>query len=454
MTRVLVAGLDSVPPELFFDRPDFDMPFVRQLMRRGSWGEMESCHPPITVPAWAVMATGRPPSELGLYGFRHRGADLYRGISLPTSGSISAKAIWDYVGDSGGRVAVLGVPPGHPPRAVNGNWLSCFLTPHQTAYASPRDFADKIESWLGGPPLFDAEFRKEDRDRTLEQIYEVTRHKFEIARRCLQGNDWQMAMFVDIAPDRLHHAFWKYFDPNHSGYQKGHRYADVIPRYYQYMDSCLKDLFEGLPPDTVTLIVSDHGSKGMAGCFCVNEWLYREGFLKLKEYPTTVRPIEKCDVDWSKTVAWGWGGYYARIFINRRGREPQGVVSASDYESVRQSLREKLRDVCGPHGEKWDNNVVLSEPSWRGDPPDLMVYFDNLCQRSAGTLGHKTLYLAENDTGPDDAVHAQNGIFLLNGPGVTPSGRTQINILDVAPTVLKTLGLPVPSGLAGKSVYK
>jgi predicted AlkP superfamily phosphohydrolase/phosphomutase len=450
--RVLIAGIDSVPPELLFDRADFDLPFVRSLQSRGWWGEMRSCDPPITVPAWAVMATGRGPERLGLYGFRHRGADLYRGVTLPSSADVREKAVWDLAGEAGRRVAVVGVPPGHPPRAVNGSWISCFLTPSGADYASPPGLAARVESWLGGRPRFDAEFRKDDRDDTLRQVYETTRHKFEVVRRLLREDPWDFAMFVDIGPDRLHHAFWKFADPEHPGYRAGHRFERAVPEYYRFLDDRLRELFAELPPDTWTFVVSDHGSQRTDGCFAVNEWLHREGYLVLKTYPSAVTPLERCEVDWSRTTAWGWGGYYARLFVNRRGREPQGCVPPERYESFRRELGDRLRAVRGADGRAWVNRVTYAEPGWRGDPPDLMVYFDDLRHRSAGSLGHGTPYLTENDTGPDDAVHSPDGVFLLNGPGLSAPGRRRIDIRDVAPTALKLLGVAAPPDLEGKSL--
>jgi predicted AlkP superfamily phosphohydrolase/phosphomutase len=88
-----------------------------------------------------------------------------------------------------------------------------------------------------------------------------------------------------------------------------------------------------------------------------------------------------------------------------------------------------------------------------GDKPDLMVYFDDLFWRSAGTLGHNELYLPENDTGPDDAVHAQDGMFVLYDPDQKHGGQvSDLNILDIAPTLLTRLGLPVPPSMEGKTL--
>ncbi|HRY28451.1 MAG TPA: alkaline phosphatase family protein [Elusimicrobiota bacterium] len=452
MTRVLIAGLDSIPPELFFDHPDFKMPFVRRLMSRGVYGEMVSCDPPITVPAWAVLATGKEPKELGVYGFRERGENPYSDIRLASSTSIKEPAVWDYLGRRGRPSVVVGVPPAYPPRRIRGPWVSCLLTPSSAPYATPPAVMKQIESWLGARPRLDAEFRREGRASTLAQIYETSRHKFEMTKRLLKNHPWDFAMFVDIGPDRMHHAFWKFFDKGHPGYRPGNEFERAIPDYYGFLDRQLESLFGELPADTAVLLASDHGSKRMNGCFCVNEWLLREGYLKLKRYPEKPTPIESCDVDWPRTRAWGWGGYYARIFINVKGREPAGAVSRRDYEPLRRKLARAFRGLRGPGGEGWKNQVLLSDKSWRGQPPDLLVYLDDLGHRSAGTLGHNGLYLRENDTGPDDAVHARNGFFWLGGTDVPLRGRRKIRIIDIAPTVLKLLGHPLPRTLRGKSI--
>jgi predicted AlkP superfamily phosphohydrolase/phosphomutase len=82
-----------------------------------------------------------------------------------------------------------------------------------------------------------------------------------------------------------------------------------------------------------------------------------------------------------------------------------------------------------------------------------MVYFDDLYWRSAGTLGHGSLYLSENDTGPDDAVHAQHGIFILHDPKLQPIGQIpDVKILDIAPTLLQRMGVPVPPTMEGQPI--
>ena len=82
----------------------------------------------------------------------------------------------------------------------------------------------------------------------------------------------------------------------------------------------------------------------------MNEWLIREGYLVLQEYPDEITPFEQLKVDWSKSRVWSAGGYYARIFINVKGREPEGVVESALYESFREELREKLESTLDEYG--------------------------------------------------------------------------------------------------------
>jgi predicted AlkP superfamily phosphohydrolase/phosphomutase len=89
----------------------------------------------------------------------------------------------------------------------------------------------------------------------------------------------------------------------------------------------------------------------------------------------------------------------------------------------------------------------------RGDAPDLMVYFDNLNWRSAGTVGYESMYLDENDMGPDDAVHDYFGIFIIYDPKkkIGKQIETQ-NILDIAPTILDIFGIEIPKDMEGKII--
>jgi predicted AlkP superfamily phosphohydrolase/phosphomutase len=454
MRKVLIVGLDSAPAEIVFDRRS-EFPVLNRLIEGGFYGTMRSSDPPITIPAWMVMSTGKDAGRLGLYGFRHRTGHTYDKMWIATAQSINEPAVWDILGRAGGRSVLVSVPPSYPPRPVPGYRVGCFITPGaENDYTYPKELKAELEAEFG-PYIFDVPFRTEDRGEILREIYRMTEKRFEVLHHLLRTKPWDLFMFVEIGVDRVQHAFWKYFDRTHHLYQPGNPFETAIVDYYKFVDRKIGALLEDAGDDTVVLVISDHGAKRMKGAFCVNEWLIAQGDLKLQGIPARGASIEKTPVDWSKTKAWGWGGYYARIFLNVEGREPQGVIKPADYERERESLAERLRAVRGPAGEPWATQVIKPNEYYadlRGDYPDLMVYFDDLYWRSAGTLGWGTMYLSENDTGPDDAVHAQHGVYILYDPRAKASVRKDIDITDVAPTVLRAFELPIPSDMKGTPI--
>ncbi len=450
--KVLVIGLDSVPASILFEELKDALPNIKRMIENGVSCVLESCHPPITIPAWMVMMTSKSPGRLGIYGFKHRKGNSYNDGWIANSTSVREKKVWDYLGQFGKKVCLIGVPPSYPPYPVNGNLVSCFITPtDKNEYTYPQELKSEIQGLLG-KYVFDIVFRTEDRDAILRELYDMTEKRFKIIKHLMKKDSWDFTMFVEIGVDRLHHAFWKFHDKKHPKYVRGNKYESVVKNYYKFIDQKIGELLDLVDDDTYIFIVSDHGTAGMKGCFCINEWMIREGYLTLK-YPDKQTDLDKCDVDWTKTKAWGWGGYYARIFLNVKGREPNGVIPAEDYQRVRDELREKLLQIKGPNGETFNNKVYTPEELYGeavGDKPDLLVYFDDLYWRSAGTVGHSSLYLAENDTGPDDSVHWYDGVLVLYNKKNNYAARLEKrSIYDVAPTILDIMGLPVPSDMQG-----
>ena len=453
--RFVIMGLDCAAPDLVFSKLAGRIPNISAMAAKGARGPLESTDPPITIPAWMSMMTGLNPGRLGLYGFRHRKDFDYRDIWIASSASIRAKTIWDIVGDAGGQSCVVGVPPTYPPPKISGHLVSCFITPNtDRQYTYPPGLKREIEDLIGNY-ITDVKFRVEDRSKLLKAIYDMTDRRFTILEYLLQEKPWDLFAFVEIGLDRIHHAFWKYFDPDHHLYESGSRFESAIPDYYAHLDGWIGRLMESIPGEVPIMVVSDHGAQPMKGAFCINQWLADQGYLAMKT-PEVPEVLSRVDVDWTRTRAWGWGGYYARIFLNVEGREKSGIVSPADFEKERDELARRISSISGPLGEKWDTRVIIPEDIYdplEGDPPDLMVYLDDLSWRSAGTVGHGSTYLSENDTGPDDAVHAKDGMYILNAPGIRP-GYRRASILDVAPTALRYMGLPVPSVMRGRAIGK
>src|SRR4030042_2234534 len=162
--KVLVIGLDSMPSELLSDGLLRQLPNIRRMTEMGVSSTLFSCDPPITIPAWAVMMTGRSPGRLGLYGFRHRKGYSYDEGWIATSGSVRSQKLWDILGRNGKKVCLIGIPPSYPPFPVRGNLISCFLTPDASSECTyPRNLKHEIQELFGDYP-FDVPFRTEDRD--------------------------------------------------------------------------------------------------------------------------------------------------------------------------------------------------------------------------------------------------------------------------------------------------
>jgi predicted AlkP superfamily phosphohydrolase/phosphomutase len=458
--RVAVIGLDCVTPQLLFGDLLDEVPNIRKLMDSGMHGDLASITPPITVPAWACAMTGRTPGQLGIYGFRNRKDNTYDGLSLATSGSIKSPAVWDELGAQGMRSVLIGVPPGFPPPKDFPGWrVGCFLTPPSAErFAFPQELEVEITDELGGEGnyIFDIpDFRKAGYDVALEQVFAMTERRFQVARRLIKNKPWDFFMLCEIAPDRLHHVFWQHYDPRHPLHEPGNKYQTAFQDYYRFLDREIGELMELIPSDAVTILMSDHGATPMMGGLCFNDWLMQGGYLHMTESLGGPMPIKDAPIDWSRTLAWGDGGYYGRLFLNVKGREPQGVIEPADYESVRDELIRKLEAAPGPDGTPLGTKVLKPQDVYtevNGVAPDLIVYFGDLEWRSIGSVGNPSLFTYENDTGPDGANHGRDGVFALAGLPTQPMGRVEgLSLVDVGPTILSLYGIDSPQGAVGRS---
>jgi predicted AlkP superfamily phosphohydrolase/phosphomutase len=455
--KVVVIGLDCVEPSLLFDAFRGQLPNLEGLMARGSFGRLRSCDPPITVPAWSVMTSSKDPGTLGIYGFRNRADYSYHRLSIANSTAVREPRIWDYLGNAGKQVIVLGVPGTFPVRKVSGVQIGCFLTPTiDSDYTYPSELKHEIASVVGSYMIDVPNFRTDDKARLRADIFAMTEKRFTLARHLLRTKPWDFFMMVEMGTDRVHHGFWKYMDRNHPKYVPGNPWENVIVDYYRYVDKLVGELLREVPADADILVVSDHGAKAMHGGICINEWLIKQGHLVLKRYPDQVKRFDELEVDWSKTRAWGEGGYYGRIFINVAGREPQGIVAPAEYEAFRQRLGEEIEAIPDENGRPIGTACKRPQDLYKrvsGIAPDLLAYFGQLRWRSVGTVGQKSVHTFENDTGPDDANHAEHGIFVLAGPDIPAAGMLEgRQLMDIAPTVLELFGIDVPNDMQGVSI--
>jgi predicted AlkP superfamily phosphohydrolase/phosphomutase len=300
-------------------------------------------------------------------------------------------------------------------------------------------------------------FRRGDLDRLRADLFRSVDQRFDVFAALLREHDWTFAIMVEMALDRAHHAFWHHAFADHPLFVADSPFATTILELYAHVDERVGALLAELDlSDTTVLVLSDHGAQSMMGGFCVNEWLRQQGHLACFHAPEGVTPLAQCRVDWSRSAAWAEGGYCARIYLNVRGREPSGCVSADEAARLRAHLRAELEALTDPAGEPMGNVVFEPTelyPTVRGIAPDLIAYLGGLRWRAIGSVGHEGWFVSANDTGPDGANHTAEGLWIASGAGVRPrSEPVSMDALDVAPTILRALDLPVPAHVEGTAI--
>lgn len=412
--KTLVIGLDGASPEWLLN--DDGLATIRSLMEIGVYGRLESVAPPAGVPGWMCLATGQNPGALGVHGATRRVDRSYKPPAPVDASAFQAPTLWDQTTQDGGKAILIGVPP---------------------AETSP-------------------EVAEVDKAELYQRVLEESRSRFQDARRRLENEPWDYFQVVETGLDRVQRAFWRHHDPEHPLHEPGGPLQNAVRDYYRHLDDELAALLDLLTEETVVLVVSTHGAQRLEGGFCVNDWLIRQGLLTLRSHPDRVEPFERLDVDWSQTKAWAEGGSHGQIFLNVKGREPEGTIEPSDYERFRDDLKARLEAEAG--GAPLETLAYKPEDAYRevrGVAPDLIVHFGGLRWRAIGDVGHRATHIQSRDGGLDDAAPARQGAFVLASPQLPPMGEIQgAGLLDIAPTLLDMTGRQRLPNLLGRSLVE
>lgn len=499
-TKIVIIGLDGgtftiIDPLI----AEGKLPNIARLIEEGARGPLQSVIPPVTGPAWTSFMTGKEPGRHGLFDFVKPVDDGY-GREVVNYSHIRARTIWSILSDAGLTVGIVGVPATWPPPRVKGFVVTGMLTPGtDVTYTHPPELAEEIEEKFG-PYILDIWWQSYNRgqeDLLLDALLKVARQRWTVALDLLQSRPCDVFMMVFEATDRIHHSLWHLLDPEAELDAEGRRLRERIVEIYSEIDKGIGRIVDAAGPKANVFIMSDHGFGPLTGKFAINTWLEREGLLHCTGWNRqAVRNREKVKalvkwfshkitptatgrlfrkaldlvkkprkstpyrflqyIDWSKTKAYSVSNTESGIYINLEGREPQGIVKPGpEAEALKKVIIEKLQQIKHPETGEYlvpADRVALREEIYDGpfvdNAPDVLFFLKEGEFPVDVNLDPEIYQPATWKTG--SGSHRMNGIFCASGPDIRSGTRLEKpRIIDLAPTILGLLDLPIPSDMDG-----
>lgn len=484
MSRVLLLGLDGVGFPML--EPAFEaghLPRLKALLDRGASGILTSTVPPYTPPGWTSIFTGVNPGKHGIFGFTL--GNVQRPEGLVRLDRVTAPALWNVANAQGKRVGLFNIPMTFPPPPVDGWAVSGMLTPEgggetPAGFTYPEDLAARLIAAAGDYEIdIEVDYGQ---DWKSTAIIERLSRNLALKRKALRhllDNDGDVPILFAVleAPDRLMHVHYKYIDPRCSHYRRPE--AEAIRArawsFFDEMDEVIGDLLEWAGSDAYVITMSDHGFGPKEKVVNVNLALSEGGLLsvggagsiarsagarKLAHKIKTVIPKDlyrkakgaaQGTIDWSMTKAFASPNPQQGVYINLKGREPKGVVEASDYERVRDEVIECFRALRDPDDGRpvldriHKREEVMEGPEASGAPDLFPVCRDYSYELSDGLFSPGVI---TDYRDLPRGFHHLDGIFAIAGPGLSPSAGHTAHVYDIAPTALYLAGcrLPVMDG--------
>ena len=503
-TKLLIVGLDGATFDLIEPWVKAGhLPTFSRLMTEGAWGTLSSTIPPMTAPAWTSFMTGKNPGKHGLYDWTRRRKDSYQ-VYPVTASHCQEQTLWSLLGAAGRRVCVVNVPMTFPPSAVNGLMVSGMPAPStRVTITYPPDLLAEIEREVGEYLLYPdpgQAYSDSGVQAFLDRLYRTTEARLRVMHYLQAREDWDLFMLVFNGTDTVQHAMWKFMDARHPLHdpRKSGLFGDAILRYYQYLDGALGEIVAGLDGNTTLMVMSDHGFGPFHKFIHVNNWLRREGWLKIKGSPKAwlksalfdlgFTPMHVYnllmrvgmgmfkgrvvrghgqgllkalfpsfeDVDWANTAAYSLGNV-GQIHLNVRGREPHGCIEPGHaYEATRDEIVARLRKLRDPDtGEPVVESIYRREQVYTGphlgDAADIVFVPTRMEYFGFGEYEFGSNKIIEGMERGISGTHRLNGMLMLWGTPIQPGFRLAgAGLTDLAPTVLHLMGQPVPSDMDGR----
>lgn len=457
--KVMVIGLDGACMDLI-ERwaNEGELPYFAKLMKEGTYGRLESVIPTLTIPAWNCMTTGKNPGKIGCFSFLQKsyGSYNFRPYFLLVDKETD---IWDIISFHNKKSFIFNLANIQSAYRINGYMVAGCLCISDDSLAYPKTLKDKLYKFGYEKDIGDIKTLGSLSDREHSKIHmAITNRQTDTILKIMDEKDWDFVFLVLNELDRIQHRFW-------------HK-EKIVLKHYKNIDKVVKKI--GEKDDYTIIIVSDHGFGPNDRVFHINEWLLKNGLLKIKiskskeiqrqilsilKKPTVAKAgrlimrfslprklqqnllvkTGEISVEWSKTKAFGFS--FGHIYINLKGRESNGIVKRDDYEELRTEIIEGLKKISV--------NAHRSEDLYNGKymkmAPDIVIETDeNVGNVSINVIGR---IFVDGFGGMHDRW---NGIFMAHGPDIKENFKVNARVYDIVPTILYMYGLPLPKDVDGR----
>jgi predicted AlkP superfamily phosphohydrolase/phosphomutase len=346
--------------------------------------------------------------------------DMY----FPNSHNIKSKPIWEIIGEHGKRSIVVNVPSTYPAKPLNGALISGFVAIDLAKATYPSSLLPKLEK-VNYQLDVDATKARESLEVFVEDLDKVFAAREKILWDLLINEQWDLFIGVITETDRMHHYLWVAIeDPQH-------KFHGFFKSFYSKVDRFIGKVYEWFQGKGVFMIMSDHGFCKIQKEVYLNHWLVSNDYLRFsRENPQSYLDIDK------GTKAFNMDP--ARIYIHLRGKYPSGCISpGKEYDSLREELKSRLMELK-VDGFPVVKTVYFKEELFNGsfinDAPDILL-LPNWGYDLKGTISKQSLTGNSLLTG----MHTQNdSTFYIS---VKNAFSNRVNIVNIAPTVVKALGI-------------
>lgn len=501
-TRILVIGLDGATLDLIKPWAEAGhLPTMKNLMDNGQHAILNSVQPVISAAAWTTFMTGANPGKHGIYDFMIREQETYR-LRPVTRRHIATPTLWQVLSQQGYRVGVINVPMTYPPEPVNGFMITGLGTPNFKTFTHPPELSQTLID--KGYRVNRHQYYAGDRPgEFLQDTFEIIESVTQTALGMMASQPWDLFCVVYRDTDDIPHAFWKDMDASHPQHDPDSEFKDAIRQMYQRLDESIAALLTAAGPDTTVLIVSDHGFGPLYKDVYLNEWLRQQGYLRVKQVASQRQLLSRLGltrnnvsrvlrslglerverlikdllgdriewlpkeqwsdfsegIDWSNTQAYSFG-YQGQIYLNLKGREPQGIVEPGERaQKLLDEIEARLSTLVDPADgqpvvDRFYRGAQLFHGSRSLQAPDLVLVMRNLAYitRLGFELSSAPGQIFGESPVRESGGHRLEGTLIAAGPAIAPGGGSQAPawLGDLAPTILQILTAKIPSWMDGR----